>query len=165
MSVHDITLTVNGRKVRLTVKSNELLLNVLRDRLLLTGAKYGCGIGECGACTVLHGRECVLSCFIPAVCADGWEITTAEGLSKDGKLSVVQQAYVDKAAIQCGFCTPGMVIASTALLYENPEPDEAEIKDYLRGNYCRCTGYAAMIEAVKVAAMRMKERGCDDEEL
>jgi len=157
MSLHQITITVNGVKRTLAVKSNELLLSVLRDRLFLTGAKYGCGIGECGACTVLHGNESVMACLVPAVAADGWEITTAEGLAHDGELSPVQQAFIDKAAIQCGFCTPGMVLTATALLRENPDPDEATIRDYLRGNFCRCTGYVAMTEAVKAAAARMKE--------
>ncbi|MEG1524997.1 MAG: (2Fe-2S)-binding protein [Clostridia bacterium] len=157
MSMHTITLKVNGTLRTLEVKSNELLINVLRDRLFLTGTKYGCGIAECGACTVLHGDRSVMSCLIPAVVADGWEITTAEGLSDGDQLSPVQQAFVDKAAIQCGFCTPGMVVTSTALLRENPDPDEAFIKDYLRGNYCRCTGYIAIINAVMTAAERMKE--------
>jgi carbon-monoxide dehydrogenase small subunit len=157
MSLHQITITVNGVKRTLAVKSNELLLSVLRDRLFLTGAKYGCGIGECGACTVLHGNESVMACLVPAVAADGWEITTAEGLAQDGELSPVQQAFIDKAAIQCGFCTPGMVLTATALLRENPDPDEETIRDYLRGNFCRCTGYVAMTEAVKAAAARMKE--------
>ena len=157
MSMHEITLTVNGTKRTLAVKSNELLLNVLRDRLYLTGAKYGCGIAECGACTILHGDRSVMSCLIPAVTADGWEITTSEGLADGDKLSPVQQQFVDKAAIQCGFCTPGMVMASTALLRENPDPDEDFVKDYLRGNYCRCTGYVAIVSAVLAAAEQMKE--------
>ncbi|MEN6621703.1 MAG: (2Fe-2S)-binding protein [Smithella sp.] len=152
MSMHPITITVNGKKHSLEVKSNELLLNVLRDRLFLTGAKYGCGIGECGACTILHGKESVLACLIPAVAADGWEITTAEGLADHGKLSPVQQSFVDLGAIQCGFCTPGMVVTATALLNENPDPDEDFIRDYMRGNYCRCTGYAAIVAAVLQAA-------------
>ena len=155
--MHTITLTVNGVKRTLDVKSNELLLNVLRDRLYLTGAKYGCGIAECGACTILNGDRSVLSCLVPAVVADGWEITTAEGLVKDGKLSPVQDEFVNKGAIQCGFCTPGMVVTSTALLRENPDPDEDFVKDYLRGNYCRCTGYIAIVKAVMAAAQRMKE--------
>ena len=157
MSMHQITLKVNGVPRTLMVKSNELLLNVLRDRLFLTGAKYGCGIAECGACTILHGDRSVMSCLVPAVVADGWEITTAEGLAKDGKLSPVQEEFINKAAIQCGFCTPGMVVTSTALLRENPDPDEDFIRDYLRGNYCRCTGYLAMVKAVMAAAERMKE--------
>lgn len=157
MSMHEITLTVNGTKRTLMVKSNELLLNVLRDRLYLTGTKYGCGIAECGACTILHGDKSVLSCLIPAVVADGWEITTSEGLADGDKLSPVQQQFVDKAAIQCGFCTPGMVVTSTALLRENPDPDEDYVKDYLRGNFCRCTGYIAIVSAVLAAAEQMKE--------
>ncbi|MEG1548627.1 MAG: (2Fe-2S)-binding protein [Clostridia bacterium] len=157
MSMHEITLKVNGKQHTLTVKSNELLLNVLRDRLYLTGAKYGCGIAECGACTILHDKQSVLSCLIPAIVADGWEITTAEGLADGNKLSHVQQAFLDNGAIQCGFCTPGMVVTSTALLNENPNPDEEYIKDYLRGNYCRCTGYISIVNAVKDAADRMKE--------
>jgi carbon-monoxide dehydrogenase small subunit len=156
MSKHDITLYVNGTERRLTVESNELLVNVLRNRLYLTGAKYGCGIAECGACTVLHDDRSVMSCLIPAVVADGWHITTAEGLAKDGKLNPVQDEFVNMAAIQCGFCTPGMVVTSTALLKENPDPDETFIKDYLRGNYCRCTGYIAMIKAVQAAAKRIQ---------
>ena len=135
MSMHHITLKVNGKEYNLEVKSNELLLNILRDRLYLTGSKYGCGIGECGACTVLHGKESIMSCMVPAVAADGWEITTVEGLSENGKLSNIQQAFIDQGAIQCGFCTPGMVITSTALLNENPDPDEDFIKNYIRGNF------------------------------
>ncbi len=158
MSMHKITLKVNGVNRTLEVKSNELLLNVLRDRLFLTGAKYGCGIAECGACTILNGDRSVLSCLVPAVAADGWEITTAEGLvDKDGNLSTLQESFVDNAAIQCGFCTPGMVMTSTALLRENPDPDEEFVRDYLRGNYCRCTGYISIVKAVLDAAQRMKE--------
>lgn len=157
MSMHKITLTVNGVKHELEVKSNELLLNVIRDRFYLTGTKYGCGIGECGACTVLHGKESVMACMIPAVAADGWEITTAEGLGKDGQPSAIQQALVDHAAIQCGFCTPGMAVTSTALLEANPDPDEDFIKDYLRGNFCRCTGYENIIAAVMDAAQTIKK--------
>ena len=157
MSMHKITLKVNGVNRTLEVKSNELLLNVLRDRLYLTGTKYGCGIAECGACTILHGDRSVMSCLVPAVAADGWEITTAEGLvDAEGKLSPVQESFVEKAAIQCGFCTPGMVVTSTALLRENPDPDEDFIRDYLRGNYCRCTGYLAIVQAVLDAAKKMQ---------
>ncbi len=158
MSIHQITLKVNGKKHTLDVKSNELLLNVLRDRLYLTGAKYGCGLAECGACTILHGDRSVMSCLIPAVVADGWEITTPEGIAKGDKLSPIQEALVEKGAIQCGFCTPGVVMTSTALLRENPDPDEDFIREYLRGNYCRCTGYAAMISAVQLAAKRTKKK-------
>lgn len=157
MSEHAITLKVNGKTHKVTVKSNELLLNVLRERLYLTGTKYGCGLAECGACTILHGDRSVMSCLVPAVVADGWEITTSEGLADGDKLTPLQEAFVDEGAIQCGFCTPGMVVTATALLKENPDPDEDEIRDYLRGNYCRCTGYSAMITAVKKAAGKMKK--------
>jgi len=157
MSLHEITLKVNGKTHKLVVKSNELLLNVLRDRLYLTGTKYGCGLAECGACTILNGDRSIMSCIVPAVVADGWEITTSEGLADGDKLSPVQEEFINQGAIQCGFCTPGMVVTSTALLRENPDPDEDFIRNYLRGNYCRCTGYAAMIKAVQVAAQRMKE--------
>ncbi|MDR1766307.1 MAG: (2Fe-2S)-binding protein [Lachnospiraceae bacterium] len=156
MSKHTINLTVNGKRRTLDVQSNELLIDVLRDRLYLTGTKYGCGIAECGACTVLHGDRSVMSCLVPAVAADGWEITTSEGLAKDGELTPVQESFVNLGAIQCGFCTPGMVVTSTALLRENPDPDEAYVKDYLRGNFCRCTGYVAIVQAVLDAAGKMK---------
>ncbi len=156
MKKHAIRLTVNGRTHELLVAPNELLLNVLRDRLYLTGAKYGCGTAECGACSVLANGQLVLACMVLAAAADGWDITTAEGLAKDGGLTPVQQAFIDKAAIQCGFCTPGMVIAATALLNENPSPAENEVRAYMRGNFCRCTGYAAIVDAVMQAAEKMK---------
>ena len=119
MSLHEITLKVNGKTHKLVVKSNELLLNVLRDRLYLTGTKYGCGLAECGACTILNGDRSIMSCLVPAVVADGWEITTSEGLADGDKLSPVQEEFINQGAIQCGFCTPGMVVTSTALLREN----------------------------------------------
>lgn len=156
MKKHTISLTVNGRTHELLVAPNELLLNVLRDRLYLTGAKYGCGMAECGACCVLANGQLVLACMVLAVAADGWNITTAEGLAKDGNLTPVQQAFIDKAAIQCGFCTPGMVIAATALLNENQNPSEEEVRAYMRGNFCRCTGYAAIVDAVMQAAENMR---------
>ena len=152
MKKHTITLTVNGRKHVLEVEPNELLLNVLRDRLYLTGTKYGCGIAECGACSIIANGKLMLACLVLAVSADGWDIVTSEGLAKDGKLSRVQQAFVDLSAIQCGFCTPGMVIAATTRLNENPHPNEEEIRDYMRGNYCRCTGYVSIVEAIEKAA-------------
>jgi len=161
MSRHEITLKVNGKPHRLLVESNELLLNVLRERLYLTGSKYGCGIAECGACTILVNGKSMLSCLIPAVSADGWDITTVEGLAEGDKLSPVQQAFIDNNAIQCGFCIPGMVVTGTALLMENPDPDEEYIKDYLRGNYCRCTGYVAMVQSILDAAAKMRSSGND----
>ena len=151
MKQHDITLTVNGVKRSLSVAPNELLLNVLRDRLFLTGPKYGCGVAECGACSILANGKLMLACMVLAVTADGWDIVTAEGLAKDGTLTDVQQAFIDAGAIQCGFCTPGMVIAATALINENPCPTEEEIRDHMRGNICRCTGYAFVVEAVRAS--------------
>ncbi len=152
MSKHAITLTVNGRKYDLLVESNELLLQVLRDKCYLTGTKYGCGIAECGACSILKDDELYLACMVPAVAADGWNITTSEGLAEKGELNKVQKAFIKKDAIQCGFCTPGMVVAGTALLKKNPHPTEAEIRDFMRGNYCRCTGYQSIVAALKYAA-------------
>lgn len=159
MSEHAITLKVNGKSHNIVVKSNELLLNVLRDRLYLTGTKYGCGLAECGACTILHGDRSIMSCLVPAVVADGWEITTSEGLADGDKLTPLQKAFIDEGAIQCGFCIPGMVVTSTALLRENKNPNEHEIRDYLRGNYCRCTGYSAMVRAVRKTAEKMQQEG------
>ena len=156
MAKHDITLNVNGKAYKVSVDPNEILLNVLRDKLYLTGSKYGCGIAECGACSILVDGRVQLSCLIPAVSADGWNITTVEGLAdKDGNLNAVQQAFIDRAAIQCGFCTPGMVVTGTSLLNHTPHPTEEEVKDYFRGNYCRCTGYNSIVEATLMAAEKM----------
>lgn len=154
MTRHEIEITVNGRKRKLNVKPNDLLLNVIRDQMILTGTKYGCGIGECAACTVLMEGKPVLACMILAVAAHGKNITTIEGLAEGDKLAPIQQAFIDHSAIQCGFCTPGMVLTSQALLNENPDPSEEEIKDYLRGNFCRCTGYKSIIKAVQSCAKK-----------
>jgi carbon-monoxide dehydrogenase small subunit len=151
MTEHAIELIVNGKTRKLRVKANDLLLNVLRDDLYLTGTKYSCGIGECAACTVLLEGQAVLACMILAVAAQGKQITTIEGLSPS-ELSPLQQSFIDHGAIQCGFCTPGMVVTSQALLNENPQPSEEEIKDYLRGNHCRCTGYKSIVEAVQACS-------------
>ena len=146
---HEIELTVNGVRQRLWVAPNELLLNVLRERLQLTGTKYGCGIGECGACTVLMDGRPVLACLVLAVSAHGSEIVTVEGLQgPDGELDPLQEAFIEHAALQCGYCTPGMLMTAKALLNENPHPSENEVRDYLKGNLCRCTGYASIVRAV-----------------
>jgi carbon-monoxide dehydrogenase small subunit len=151
---HEIELTVNGVKHRLRVKPNELLLNVLRERLELTGSKYGCGIGECGACTVLLNGEPVMSCLVLAIAADGSEVVTVEGLEgPDGELDPLQEAFIEHAAFQCGYCTPGMLMTSKSLLQENPSPTEDEIRDYLKGNRCRCTGFTSIVRAVTSCAM------------
>lgn len=148
-----ITLWVNGRKHSVWVGPNDLLLNVLREELALTGTKYGCGIGECGACTVQMDGKPVLACLVLAVAADGHDIVTVEGLqAPDGTLHPLQQAFIDHAAVQCGFCTPGMLMTAHSLLAEVANPTEDDVRDYLKGNLCRCTGYARIIRAVLGAA-------------
>jgi carbon-monoxide dehydrogenase small subunit len=144
-----IRLTVNGQPHQLEVEDNDLLLNVLRERLDLTGAKYGCGIGECGACTIIMNGKAVLSCLILAVLADKSEVTTVEGLGDYRNLHPLQQAFLEEGAVQCGFCTPGMLVSAKALLDENTNPSEEEIRQYLRGNLCRCTGYTSIVRAVQ----------------
>jgi carbon-monoxide dehydrogenase medium subunit len=147
---HSIELTVNGVDHHLSVRPNELLLNVLRERLDLTGTKYGCGIGECGACTVHLDGVPTLACLTLAVAADGCEVTTVEGLQgTDGELDPIQEAFIENAAFQCGYCTPGMLMMTKRLLEEIPSPDEDAIRDYLKGNRCRCTGFAAIVRAVE----------------
>jgi carbon-monoxide dehydrogenase small subunit len=152
MSTHTITLTVNGARERLDVPSNMTLLQMLREKLALTGTKNGCEAGECGACTVLVDGEPTNSCMVLAVEADGREVLTVEGLAPEGKLSPLQQAFVEHNAVQCGFCTPGMLMSATALLERNPHPSEGEIKEALVGNLCRCTGYVRIIDAIRDAA-------------
>lgn len=152
MAQHNITLTVNGTEETVQVASNTTLLTLLRERLGLTGSKNGCSAGECGACTVLVNNEPVNACLILAVEVDGAEIVTVEGLARDGQLDPLQRSLIEFGAVQCGFCTPGMLITARALLDRNPSPDEGEIKDALRGNLCRCTGYTRIIDAIKVTA-------------
>jgi carbon-monoxide dehydrogenase small subunit len=145
-----IELIVNGQKHELFVAPNELLLNVLRDRLELTGAKYGCGIGECGACTVLVDGKPLLACLTLAISMDGREIATIEGITRpDGQLDPLQEAFLQNGAVQCGFCTSGMILMGRALLSENPNPTEQEIREHLRGNTCRCTGYTQIVNAIE----------------
>jgi len=152
----EIEITVNGRKRRFDVEPNKLLLNLVRDELYLTGTKYGCGIGECGACTVLLDGEAVQACMVLAVDADGRCVETIEGVADGDKLDPIQEAYIEEGAIQCGFCTPGFIMTTKALLKENPDPSEAEIREYLKGNYCRCTGYVNIIKAVQSAAKKLR---------
>jgi carbon-monoxide dehydrogenase small subunit len=151
----EIEITINGRKRRFDVEPNKLLLNLVRDDLYLTGTKYGCGIGECGACTVHLDGEAVLACMVLAVDADGRSVDTIEGVADGNKLDPVQEAYIEEGAIQCGFCTPGFIMTTKALLAENPDPSEAEIREYLKGNYCRCTGYVNIVRAVQSAARKL----------
>jgi aerobic carbon-monoxide dehydrogenase small subunit len=152
-----ITLTINGTEHYLSIKKKWTLLYVLREELGLTGTKYGCGTNDCGACKVLLDGKAVNSCLLLVKNLDGKSVVTIEGLQEDGRLNVLQQAFVDAGAIQCGFCTPGMIISSTALLQEKPDPTEEEIRQALSENLCRCTGYVNIIKAVQLAAKRMRE--------
>lgn len=148
-----ISLTVNGEAYELEVAPNELLLNVLRERLELTGTKYGCGIGECGACTIWLDGMPVLGCLVLAVSADGGEVRTIEGLaSPDGTLDPLQEAFIEENAFQCGYCTPGMLMMTKKLMQEIPAPTEKEARDYLKGNHCRCTGYSSIVRAIRLAS-------------
>ncbi|MFH1115303.1 MAG: (2Fe-2S)-binding protein [Pseudomonadota bacterium] len=147
-----IQVTVNGELVESAVESNRTLLQFLREDLGLTGTKHGCGLGDCGACTVILDGKPVNSCLVLAVQANGREVLTIEGLAENGKLHPIQQAFVDKGAIQCGFCTPGMILSAKSLLDENPKPSELEIRTAISGNLCRCTGYQKIVEAVREAA-------------
>jgi len=152
MVIHSITVTVNGAQEHLDVPANMTLLHMLREKLALTGTKNGCEAGECGACTVLVDGEPVNSCLVLAVEVDGRQVITVEGLAPEGELSPLQEAFVEHNAVQCGFCTPGMLIVGHALLQRNPHPSEEEIKEALVGNLCRCTGYLRIIRAVQTAA-------------
>jgi len=152
-----VSFTVNGVPATVQAERSWTLLHVLREVLGLTGTKYGCGTNDCGACKVLVDGKPRNSCVIPVKNVAGSEIVTIEGLQKDGELSILQRSFVDAGAIQCGFCTPGMIISATALLAENPDPAEAEIRAALAGNLCRCTGYVKIVEAVRLAARRMAE--------
>lgn len=153
MGLHRISLTVNGDFQQVDVPSNMTLLQMLRDKLALTGTKNGCMAGECGACTVMWNGEPVNSCMVLAVECDGAQIVTIEGLAKDGVLDPVQQALIDHNGVQCGFCTPGVVISARALLNRSPDPSLDEIKEALVGNLCRCTGYLRIFDAVREAAV------------
>ena len=147
---------LNGRDVVFDVAPHARLLDVLRDVAGLTGTKEGCGEGECGACTVLVDGRALNSCLFPALEAEGRSVVTVEGLvSRDGRLSELQQAFVDAGGAQCGFCTPGMVMSATALLAENRSPTDAQIREALVGNLCRCTGYTQIVESIRAAGLRM----------
>ncbi len=152
-----IRFRLNGEWVEVDVEPNELLLNVLREKFGLTGAKYGCGIGECGACTVLVDGEPVLSCLTLAVDVDGKDVVTIEGLARDDELHVLQKAFLEHGAVQCGYCTPGFILTAKRLLEENPDATEEEIREYIRGNICRCTGYVNIVRAIKAAAEELKK--------
>lgn len=147
-----VSLAVNGVRHELDLEPRELLVYVLRERLGLTGTNVGCDTSSCGACTVLLNGESVKSCTLLGVQADGMELTTIEGLARNGTLHPMQQAFHEQHGLQCGYCTPGMVLAAVSLLAENPDPSEDEIRHGLEGNLCRCTGYQNIVKAVRVAA-------------
>ena len=154
---HNVHLNVNGASYEIMVEPLESLLDVIRDRLNLTGAKKGCGEGNCGACTVIMDGRAVNSCLILAVEADGHEIVTIEGLSNGSELHALQKSFVKHGAVQCGYCTPGMILSAKALLDENLNPTEEQIKRAIAGNLCRCTGYVKIVEAIKDAAAYFAE--------
>lgn len=152
-----VSMVVNGRTVERTVDSRRLLADLLRDDLRLTGTHLGCEHGVCGACTVLVDGQPVRSCLMLTAQADGREVTTVEGITPDDGLSPMQQAFKDHHGLQCGFCTPGMLMTGTALLAANANPSEAEIREAISGNLCRCTGYVNIVKAVQYAAAKMEE--------
>ncbi len=154
VKTYPLTMTVNGRQVTVQVEADELLVDVIRDRLGLTGTKIGCNEGECGACTVIMDGQAVLSCLIPALRAQGREIITIEGLSDGETLHPLQQAFVEHGAVQCGYCIPGFILSAKALLDVNPHPDREQIKEAIAGNLCRCTGYVKILEAIEAVAQR-----------
>ncbi len=159
-----ITLKVNGLEREIAIEPRRTLAQVLREDLDLTGTKIGCSIGDCGACTVLIDGVPSFSCLVLAMEAEGREILTIEGLSEDGKLHPLQQAFIDVGAIQCGYCTSGMILSSLALLRRNPNPTAAEIRRELSGNLCRCTGYQKIVEAVQTAARIMRGEPVEEAE-
>lgn len=152
---HIISFTLNGEYTEAMVEDHVTLLDFIRDTLDLTGTKKGCEEGECGACTVMLDGKPVNSCLVLAREIEGRELLTIEGLAENGKLSPLQRAFIDKWALQCGYCTPGMIMSAKALLDVNPQPTEYEIRDAIAGNLCRCTGYAKIVEAVQAAAREM----------
>ncbi|MCF6459679.1 (2Fe-2S)-binding protein [Clostridium sp. Cult3] len=153
----EIQLKVNGKDYSLNIDENTRLIDLLRDELGLLGTKEGCGEGECGACTVIMDGETVTSCLVMAFQAHGSEILTIEGLEEDGKPHPIQQAFIDAGAVQCGFCTPGMILSAKALLDKNPNPTREEIREGISGNLCRCTGYNKIVDAVELAIKYIEE--------
>jgi carbon-monoxide dehydrogenase small subunit len=151
-----VTLMINGETHILEVEHRRTLLEVIRDDLRMTGTKKMCGQGECGSCTVLMDGLAVNACLVLALDAVGKRIETIEGLAQGGKLHPIQEAFIEKGAIQCGFCAPGMILTTKALLVKNPKPTEVEIKTAIAGNFCRCTGYARIVDAIQSAAVRLR---------
>ena len=155
----EITLWVNENECRVQVEPDELLVDVLREKIGLTGTKKGCGTGDCGACTVILEGRAVTSCMVLAVGCDGKNIETVEGLEKNGELHPLQRFFIEKGAIQCGFCTPGTLMTAKAILDHNPNPSEADVRAGIAGNLCRCTGYTKIVEAILAAAAWMNNGG------
>jgi len=158
MEIKKISFILNGKQYELKVKPWRTLLELIREDLNLTGTKEGCGQGECGSCTVIMNGKTVNSCLVPAVEADGQEILTIEGLSDNDRLHPIQEAFVSHSGMQCGFCTPGMIMSVKALLDSNPSPTNEEIRESISGNFCRCTGYTKIMESISAAAGLMKEK-------
>ena len=158
MKTKEISFEINGKKTRITVPVHKTLLEMIREDYGLTGAKECCDEGECGACTVIMDGKAITSCCTLAVQADGKKITTIEGLMKDDKLDPIQQAFIDTGSVQCGYCTPGMILSAKALLDVNPNPTEPQIRTALEGNLCRCTGYDRIVKAVQLASKYCQER-------
>ncbi|MFA5912803.1 MAG: (2Fe-2S)-binding protein [Burkholderiales bacterium] len=156
MSRNHVSATVNGDQVEFLCETGQTLLDALRDELRLTGTKEGCGTGDCGACSVMVDGRLVCSCLMLAVEAEGKAIETVEGMAKDEKLHPLQKKFIEHAALQCGICTPGFLIAARALLERNPDPTESEVRFWLAGNLCRCTGYQKIVEAVLDAGREMR---------
>lgn len=157
-----VRFRLNGKPVETFTKPNDTLLNLLRRNLGITSVKRGCEVGECGACTVLLDGNPVVSCLILAPTVEGKEITTIEGISKEGELHPLQQAFIKAGAVQCGFCTPGMILTAKALLDKNPNPSLLEIKEAIQGNLCRCTGYTKIIQAIQLASKEIKSSCISD---
>jgi aerobic carbon-monoxide dehydrogenase small subunit len=154
-----VRMRVNGNRVEREIPPDRLLVDFIREDLGLTGTKKGCEEGECGACTIIMNGKSVVSCLIPAFKADGAEILTVEGMAGEGQLDPIQQAFLEEGAVQCGYCTPGMLLSAKALLDENPNPTVEEVKKGMSGNLCRCTGYKKIIRAVRVASERIHREG------
>jgi carbon-monoxide dehydrogenase small subunit len=151
-----VTLTINGERYELALEPHVTLLDAVRDEARLTGTKEGCGTGDCGACSMIVDGRLVTSCLMLAVEADGADITTIEGLARDGELHPLQRAFIERGAVQCGYCIPGMILAGKALLDANPRPSEDEIRRAIAGNLCRCTGYTKIVEAIAAAAEQLQ---------
>jgi carbon-monoxide dehydrogenase small subunit len=154
-----LELTVNGSRIEKEVEGDKRLIDFLREDIGLKGVKEGCGVGECGACTVLIDGKSVLSCLTRVAQVEGKDIVTVEGLANGDNLHPVQQAFVESGGVQCGFCTPGFIMVAVELLNQNPDPSREEIREWIEGNICRCTGYVKIVDAIELAAERMREDG------